>query len=120
MQVGAVSSILGRVVFRVSEGLFVRSVARCGTTGIDCELGLGKQWSSMMSTYCCAVHGFLGTTVKLKIVRAGHAIEVPIILSKEYDDWTTMLAAYVLPPLFALVIRRCATRDHHNQCFCSS
>lgn len=107
VEVGAVTSLSAVAALRPTDATMLRCVARVGTTGIDGEVGWRRRWGEMLTTYCGVMHGLLGTVVKVKVTRAGHVFEVPIVLAHAWDDWQTLLLAVTVPPALNFVVTRC-------------
>jgi DnaJ family protein C protein 11 len=54
LEVGAITAVSGRVSLLVDKGTYLRLGARAGTTGMDAELGVSRQFSSTSTGYCGA------------------------------------------------------------------
>lgn len=114
MQVGAATAVSLRCSYKLRKGLSLRGAAQVGTTGIHAEAGVWRKWSDMMSGYAGVKHGILGTTVKVKVTRAGHTFELPILVTREWQDWQTLLIAFTAPPLISYLTNRCTAHPRRQ------
>ncbi|EIE26180.1 DnaJ-domain-containing protein, partial [Coccomyxa subellipsoidea C-169] len=106
IEVGAVTGIQARCVWRVNESTSARVALRVGTTGVDLEVG-GTQRISEFSTAGLAVAvGLYGIVLKPRFSRGTHTFDFPLLLSHDPRAWKVLLGAYVLPPLTIYVTKR--------------
>jgi hypothetical protein len=66
LDVGAVTSVSGKLQWFYREDLHVRLQARCGTSGVDAEAGLFRRFSPYNSGYVGTVAGLHGITMKFR------------------------------------------------------
>lgn len=108
VQLGAATALRGVAAYKVRAGTTLVSVANLGTTGIYAEAGVKQQWGDSVSSQVTVHHGLMGSSVKIRVTRAGHTVMVPVYVSDRYQDWQTLLVALTMPVVVNIVISRCA------------
>lgn len=108
VQLGAATALRGVAAYKVRAGTTLVSVANLGTTGIYAEAGVKQQWADSVSSQVTVHHGLMGSSIKIRVTRAGHTVMVPVYVSDRYQDWQTLLVALTMPVVVNIVISRCA------------
>jgi hypothetical protein len=116
LQLGHITALRGLTVVKLAERTKAILVANVGTNGIYGEAGLRRQWGDLLTTQFTVHHGFMGSLFKIRIVRAGNTIVVPLHVSESYDDWQALLVTLLAPALLNFAISRCAARSRGVRC----
>ncbi|BDA50839.1 DnaJ homolog subfamily C member 11 [Coccomyxa sp. Obi] len=106
IEVGAVTGIQARCVWRVSQGVSARVALRVGTTGVDLEVGGTQRISEFSAAGLAVAVGLYGVVLKPRFTRGTHTFDFPLLLSHDPRAWRVLLGAYVLPPLAVYVTKR--------------
>lgn len=109
VEVGAVTQLSGRAVWRPASGVAARVVARVGTAGAEIEVGATRRLSDVATAGVGLAVGTGGVTLRPRFSRGGHAFDFPILLARGVapivDDGAPperVIAAIVGPPLLGL------------------
>lgn len=89
------------------EAISAKCVARLGTVAVDIEAGVSRRWSELSSGYVGVSYGALGTVLRVRGARAGHSLEVPVMLSSNAEDWRALLLGVTVPPMLNLALTWC-------------
>jgi hypothetical protein len=108
-----VTSASSTAAVKVTNDTTVRLLAAVGTTGVWGELGMKYNWNDLSSTYFAVRHGHMGTICKCKVQRGSTVIEGHMLVSMDYSNWQTAVAAIVLPSVTNLIITRCTSLPVH-------
>jgi hypothetical protein len=111
LDLGLVTSLSSRLTYQVSEAVSVKLSGRCGTSGIDGELGLARRLGPGHVLYGGSVVSWTGGTYfKLRYARAGQVFEFPVLLTTDVHEWQLLAAATLLPPLGSWLALRYVVR----------
>lgn len=116
MQLGAATALRGVAAYKLQAGTTLVSVANLGTTGVYAEAGVKQQWGDSVSSQVTVHHGLMGSSIKVRITRAGHTVMVPMYVSDRYQDWQTLLVALTAPIALNFLISRCVISSWNNPC----
>jgi hypothetical protein len=106
LQVGSYTILRGLAQWKIGSRTNILTIANVGSNGIYGEVGLRQAWGDLNSSQWSVQHGILGSIVKVKVVRSGHTLSVPIHLTERYQDWQTVLLAVVVPPAVGYLVSR--------------
>lgn len=73
---------------------------------VSLEVGIAHS-GPLTSGYAGVAYGTLGTTVNVRLSRAGHSVHLPLHLSDHYQDWRTLLLAVTLPLAVNILSTQC-------------
>ncbi|GLC33687.1 hypothetical protein PLESTB_000104100 [Pleodorina starrii] len=110
LDLGPMTGLSARLVYHINPTVHVRAIARAAGSGLELELGAGRKWGKNTLGYVGSVVGTQGIAVKGRLVRGGQTFEVPITLSPDYTDLTTLAASVLLPPLAYVAVSRFVVR----------
>jgi hypothetical protein len=108
VQLGDTTAISSDLTVKVTDATFLKGQAALGLTAIWGELGVKHSWSELSSTYFAVRYGHMGTIARCKVKRGSTVIEGKMLLSVNFRDWQTALAAAVVPSLLNILISKCA------------
>lgn len=100
---------------KCTEATLLKVLAACGSQGIWGECGLKHNWSDLSSSYFAVRHGLMGTECKCRVKRGATVIEGSMLVSNNYKDWQTVVAALVVPSLANLIITQCVTPNFRKR-----
>lgn len=106
LQLGAATALRGVAAYKLRAGTTLVSVANLGSTGIYAEAGVKQQWGDSVSSQVTVHHGLMGSSIKIRVTRAGHTVMVPVYVSDRYQDWQTLLVALTMPVVVNVLISR--------------
>eukprot|EP00892_Ulva_mutabilis_P007706 jgi/Ulvmu1/5307/UM022_0101.1 len=102
-RVGHVVSASATATVQLRPAVQLRGSCFCGAVATRAELGVSVA-RRLTRGYVGVGYGTAGTSLNVRLTRAGHTMHIPILLSSRFDDWRALLLAAAVPTLLNVVV----------------
>eukprot|EP00210_Caulerpa_lentillifera_P005006 g4780.t1 len=99
VQVGGMYGLTGKVSHKINSTMTGRVIGRLGFNAIDLDLGINKQITPHSNVTLSVIYGIQGTYLKTKWRFGNFSLDLPIVLSRDPEDWKLAFIAVTLTPL---------------------
>uniref|UniRef100_A0A7S0UUC3 J domain-containing protein n=1 Tax=Polytomella parva TaxID=51329 RepID=A0A7S0UUC3_9CHLO len=100
LTLGSATLVSCRGAYSISDAVSVRGSIKLTVTGPELEVGTQRKWENSGSVgYAGGVVNPQGVVLKMRYGRGEQLFEVPVLLSRHYDDVGALAVAYLLPPV---------------------
>lgn len=111
MKVGHVVSASATATVQLRPSMQLRGSCFCSAIATRAEVGVSIA-RSLTRGYLGVGYGTAGTSLNVRLTRAGHTMHVPILLSSRFDDWRALLLGAAVPTVLNVFITQCAPHMH--------
>lgn len=108
VQVGHVVSASATATLQLRPQLQLRGSCFCSAVATRGEVGVSVA-RSLTRGYVGVGYGTAGTSLNVRLTRAGHTMHVPVLLSSRADDWRALVLATVVPTALNLLVTQYAS-----------
>lgn len=112
---GHVMSASATATVQLRPALQLRGSCFCSAVATRAEVGVSVA-RNLTRGYVGVGYGTAGTSLNVRVTRAGHTVHVPVLLSSRFDDWQALLLAAAVPALINIAVTQCAPPARRHAC----
>lgn len=111
VEVGASTTLNGRVAYKLDKRTTLHASARANPLDGSCQVEVGERyrWGRLTTTGLAVACGTQGLILRGSVAHGDQRFEIPILLTKD-PDIRTVLLAYLAPPLLCYSLNRFVVR----------